>query len=164
MLAEQAFILAIREHEGLIHKVCILYEQEQCLREDLYQEIILNAWKGISSFRGDARFSTWLYRVAINTAISSFRKSKRSIRFIPLPPNLDQAEQEHSPEPPEQQLYTAIGGLSKLDKALVMLYLDNYSYLEISELLGISENHIAVKMARIKKRLRNIITAHKICG
>jgi RNA polymerase sigma-70 factor, ECF subfamily len=162
MLSEQEFITAIKEHEGIIHKVCNLYQQDQALRKDLFQEIVLNAWKGIVSFRGESRFSTWLYRVALNTAISFYRKSKQGPLITSLPEQLDIQSQDHYDDQSFQMMYQAISELSKVDKAVVMLYLEEYNYSEMGELLGISENHIAVKMSRIKIRLKKIISQHQM--
>ena len=124
-------------------------------REDLFQEITLQAWKAYGNFRGDAKFSTWLYRVALNTAITFFRKDKKkpdiySTDIIP-------EKVEENTDPLEEQvkaMYAAIGELSKIDKALVMLYLEDYSYQEIGEMMGITANNVAVKMNRIKIKLK----------
>jgi RNA polymerase sigma factor (sigma-70 family) len=162
MLSEKEFIVAIKEHEGILHKVCNLYQQDPALRKDLFQEIILNAWKGVGSFRREARFSTWLYRVALNTAISFYRKSKQEPFLTVLPDQLEVASEDFQENDEFRLMYRAIGELSKVDKAVIMLYLEEYSYTEMSELLGISENHIAVKMSRIKLRLKKIISHHQM--
>jgi RNA polymerase sigma-70 factor (ECF subfamily) len=124
-------------------------------REDLFQEITLQAWKAYGSFRGDARFSTWLYRVALNTAITFFRKEKRRPGLHLTDSLPEQADDTH--DPVEEQLkamYAAIGELSRIDKALIMLYLEDYSYNEIGEMMGITANNVAVKMNRIKTKLK----------
>jgi RNA polymerase sigma-70 factor (ECF subfamily) len=124
-------------------------------REDLFQEITLQAWKAYGSFRGDARFSTWLYRVALNTAITFFRKEKRRPGLQLTDSLPEQADDTH--DPVEEQLkamYAAIGELSRIDKALIMLYLEDYSYNEIGEMMGITANNVAVKMNRIKTKLK----------
>jgi len=123
-------------------------------REDLFQEITLQAWNAYKSFRGESKFSTWLYRVALNTAISFFRKEKRkpvfqsTVEFPESPEIIDNTEEQI------QAMYKAIGTLSKIDKALVMLYLEDYSYDEIGNMLGITANNVAVKMNRIKSKLK----------
>jgi RNA polymerase sigma factor (sigma-70 family) len=157
MSSDKDFIATIKAHEGIIHKVCVLYQQDPLQRQDLFQEIVLNAWKGYGAFRRDALFSTWLYRIAINTAISFFRQSTKRIQTTQL---LVEPATAWVASPEEQYnvaLYEAIGALSKVDKALVMLYLDDFSYAEIGALLGMSENLIAVKMARVRQRLKKII-------
>jgi len=131
-------------------------------REDLFQEILLNAWKGVHNFKGDALFSTWLYRVALNTAVSFYRKERRQVETTPWPPALA------LPDPTEgnmqeelDALYHAIAHLSAIDKALVMLYLEEYSYAEIADIMGITANNVAVKMNRIKTRLKTRIKANE---
>jgi RNA polymerase sigma-70 factor (ECF subfamily) len=154
--ADKSFIQLLNQHQKIIHKVCNLYLNWQEDKEDLFQEITLQAWKAYGQFRGDAKFSTWLYRVALNTAITFFRKDKKK-DFIDsvaeLPDHFHSAEKD-SIEEKTQAMYKAIGTLSKIDKAIVMLYLEDYSYAEISEIIGITANNIAVKMNRIKVKLR----------
>lgn len=154
--ADKTFIQLLNQHQKIIHKVCNLYLNWQEDKEDLFQEITLQAWKAYGQFRGDAKFSTWLYRVALNTAITFFRKDKKK-DFIDsvaeLPDHFHSAEKD-SIEEKTQAMYKAIGTLSKIDKAIVMLYLEDYSYAEISEIIGITANNIAVKMNRIKVKLR----------
>jgi RNA polymerase sigma factor (sigma-70 family) len=155
-LTERQFIQSIETHQGIIHKVCNLYMGPGHDREDLFQEILLSAWKGIHNFKGDALFSTWLYRVALNTAITFYRKERRQVATAPWPSALvlpDNTSDSRSGEEFDA-LYQAIGELSAIDKALVMLYLEEYSYAEISDIMGITANNVAVKMNRIKTRLR----------
>lgn len=131
-------------------------------REDLFQEILLNAWKGIRSFKGEARFSTWLYRVALNTAITFYRKERRQVETMPWPPAL--ALPDNTPDGQQEalrEMYRAIGELSPIDKALVMLYLEEYSYAEIGDIMGITANNVAVKMNRIKTRLKTRIKTNE---
>lgn len=134
-----------------------MYVQRPEDREDLFQEITLQAWKSYPRFKGDARFSTWLYRVALNTAITHFRKQKNN----PLRQSDEAAIDllDTSPDPTEEQfqmMYKAIGELSEVDKALVLLYLEDYPYDDIAQMMGITANHVAVKMNRIKAKLQSI--------
>lgn len=156
-MGESEFIQLIQENQRIIHKVCSMYVQRVEDRDDLFQEITLQAWKSYARFKGDARFSTWLYRVALNTAITHFRKQKRN--------PLRQSEetvidlQDTPTDPTEEQfqiMYKAIGELSEVDKALVLLYLDDYPYDDIAQMMGITANHVAVKMNRIKTKLQSI--------
>jgi RNA polymerase sigma-70 factor (ECF subfamily) len=155
MAPEKAFITLLNQHQKIIYKVCNLYMDLHSDKEDLFQEITLQAWKAYGSFRGDAKFSTWLYRVALNTAITFFRKEKKKPAIYStdiVPEQLDEAA-----GPIEEQvkaMYDAIGELSKIDKAIVMLYLEDYSYHEIGEMMGITANNVAVKMNRIKTKLK----------
>lgn len=155
MSVEKEFIKLLNQHQKIIHKVCSLYMNSQTAKEDLFQEIALQAWKAYGNFRGDAKFSTWLYRVALNTAITFYRKEKKtdfiySTNIIPdsLNNEIDTTESKL------KCMYAAISHLSKIDKAIVMLYLEDYSYAEISDTIGITANHIAVKMNRIKIKLK----------
>jgi RNA polymerase sigma-70 factor (ECF subfamily) len=155
MPSEKEFITLLNQHQKIIHKVCNLYMDRYSDREDLFQEITLQAWKAYGNFRGDARFSTWLYRVALNTAITFFRKEKRRPGLQLTDSLPEQADDTH--DPVEEQLkamYAAIGELSRIDKALIMLYLEDYSYNEIGEMMGITANNVAVKMNRIKTKLK----------
>jgi RNA polymerase sigma-70 factor, ECF subfamily len=154
MLQEKEFIELLNRHQNIIHKICNIYMDEKADKEDLFQEITLQAWKAYKNFRGDAQFSTWLYRVALNTAITFYRKEKRQVPTL----NTDQFPEEIEPfNPVEEQLqamYRAIAQLSKIDKALIMLYLEDYSYIDIGEMLGITANNVAVKMNRLKTKLK----------
>lgn len=124
-------------------------------REDLFQEITLQAWKAYANFRGDAKFSTWLYRIALNTAITFFRKEKRAPSIYSTDVVPEQNEEAYDPiEEKVKAMYAAIGNLSKIDKAIVMLYLEDYSYIEIGDMMGITANNVAVKMNRIKIKLK----------
>jgi RNA polymerase sigma-70 factor (ECF subfamily) len=152
---EQEFVALINQHQKLIHKVCYLYLNDMNDREDLFQEITLQVWKSMSSFKGESKFSTWLYRIALNTAITFYRKERKSIIVLTevLP---DKAEETNIAEEQLKELHYAIGQLSKIEKALVMLYLENCSYNEIAEVLGITANNVAVKMSRIKTKLKEL--------
>lgn len=154
------FIALLTQHRKIIYKVCNLYMDDREQRDDLFQEITLQAWKSFAHFRGDARFGTWLYRVALNTAITYFKKEKRK-----APVFLSEVfpEMPEMPDPAEEQLqamYKAIATLSKIDKALVMLYLEDYSYQDIGDMLGITANNVAVKMNRVKARLKEESKKH----
>lgn len=155
MASEKEFISLLNQHQKIVYKVCNLYMDMHSDREDLFQEITLQAWKAYGNFRGDAKFSTWLYRVSLNTAITFFRKEKKKpiIYSTDMVPDIN----EDSYDPIEEQvkaMYAAIGELSKIDKAIVMLYLEEYSYIEIGEMMGITANNVAVKMSRIKTKLK----------
>lgn len=150
MLSEKEFLSAIREHEKIIWKVISMYQTNSGDREDLRQEILLNAWKGSRNFRGEAKFSTWLYQVALNTAITFYKKDLRQNALR----EMQQQPDEQMDQPEMELLNKAINELSRVDKALVMLFLDDYSYAEIAAMMGITANNVAVKMNRIKSRLK----------
>ena len=162
-MAESEFIQLIEEHQRIIHKVCRMYVQRPDDREDLFQEITLQAWKSYPRFKGNARFSTWLYRVALNTAITYYRKQKRN----PIThSDITVYEIQEAPTDPTeaqfQLMYTAIGELSEVDKALVLLYLEDYPYDDIAQMMGITANHVAVKMNRIKSKLQSITSQMRL--
>lgn len=156
MSKEKEFIALLNEHQRIIHKVCNLYMDAHADREDLFQEITLQAWKAYGNFRGDAKFSTWLYRVALNTAITFFRKEKRQpdIFSTDAVPDFNANDAYDPIEEQVKAMYAAIGELSKIDKAIVMLYLEDYNYNDIGEMMGITANNVAVKMNRIKTKLK----------
>jgi|SRR6185437_15873726 len=128
-------------------------------RQDLFQEIVIQLWRSYPGFRGDALFSTWLYRIALNTAISGLRKQRRvgpSIDPDQLSIPMQDMQYVNDKEEQLQQLYAAIDRLTEVEKALTMLYLEDKSYQEMEEILGISQNNLRVKMNRIKEKLRKM--------
>jgi len=145
------------EHQGIVHHISAMYANSLEERDDLSQEIILQLWRSFRSFQNQSKFSTWLYRVALNTAISYLRKSKKfqwttldkadGIAIDPID-NLDEDI---------RYLYQTINKLSKVDRAITMLYLEEYSYEEMAEILGISPVNVGVRINRIKKRLKKIM-------
>ncbi len=160
MATEKEFIQLLNKHQNIIHKVCRLYMDKADEREDLFQEVTLQAWKAFASFRGDAQFSTWLYRVALNTAITFYRKEKKQLPVFNTEIFPDSSESYNPIEEQVQAMYKAIGDLSKIDKALVMLYLEDYDYKTIGDMLGISPNNVAVKMNRVKVKLKEETQKH----
>jgi RNA polymerase sigma factor (sigma-70 family) len=160
MANEQEFIQLLNKHQNIIHKVCSIYMDTPADKEDLFQEVTLQAWKAYPSFRGDAKFSTWLYRVALNTAITFFRKEKKQVPTFSTEIFPDTTDYHNPIEEQVKAMYKAIGELSKIDKALVMLYLEDYNYNLIGEMLGISANNVAVKLNRIKVKLKEQTQKH----
>ncbi|WP_461534398.1 RNA polymerase sigma factor [Sinomicrobium sp.] len=157
---EQRFISQLEKHQNIVHKVCRIYTSGQDEHSDLFQEITIQLWKAFPNFRGDAKFSTWMYRVALNTAITLYRKSKRSVRGDSHEYVLNNLKYHEYNDEEEQQLklmYDAIKQLSDVEKALIFLFLEDKSYREISETMGITEVNARVKMNRIKSKLRTIL-------
>ena len=157
--AEQEFLQLINQNQGIVRKVCHLYGRNDTDKEDLYQEIVIQLWKAFSSFRGEAKFSTWMYRIALNTAISNLRKQTKKValsfpEFIPHE-NAD-TNDEKIKEEKLSEMYAAISRLTEVEKAIVMLYLEDKSYEEMEEILGISNGTLRVKMNRIKDKLRSL--------
>ncbi|MGQ7854167.1 RNA polymerase sigma factor [Pedobacter sp. WC2501] len=154
---EITFETQLKDYKLLIYKVCRMYANNHDDIQDLYQDIIIQLWKSYPKFRGEAKFSTWLYRIAINTALTNFRIQKRKIQTsdvelqsmqIPYEEDIGLKEEQH------QQLYAAIQQLNDVEKSIVMLYLEDKSYDEMEEILGISNATLRVKMNRIKEKLR----------
>ena len=157
---EQRFVAQLEENQNIVHKICRMYTYDQQSHKDLFQEITIQLWRAFPKFRGDSKFSTWMYRVALNTAITLYRKKKRSIKTQDYEAISFKISDEPYDDQTEQQLYvmyTAVKELNDIEKALVFLYLEDKNYKEISETLGITEVNARVKMNRIKTKLRNIL-------
>ena len=157
---EQRFVKELEEHQNIIHKVCRLYTNNQSAHNDLFQEITIQLWKAFPKFRGESKFSTWMYRVALNTAITLYRKSKRTINTSDISNFHFKISDQAYDDTEEEQLklmYSAIKQLSDIEKALIFLYLEDKNYKEISQTMGISEVNARVKMNRIKSKLKKIL-------
>lgn len=154
MSLDKEFLEQLKAHERIIHKVCRVYQDDAADREDLFQEIVCQAWRSYASFRSESKFPTWLYRVSLNTAITYFRRQRRRRSADPA----DIAMRLHPHDDPyaEQvgRLYAAINRLSGIDKAIVLLYLEDCSYEEMADVMGLSRVNIGVRLNRIRKRLR----------
>ncbi|MCE2974027.1 MAG: sigma-70 family RNA polymerase sigma factor [Sediminibacterium sp.] len=160
MNRESEFIALLEAYQRIVKKVCRIYAHTTEDRNDLFQEIALQAWRSFPRFRGDAQFSTWLYRVSLNTAITFYRKEQKktsvpvlSDEFVAPASELDPREEQL------ESMYRAISTLSELDKAIVLLYLEDYPYDDIGQMMGITPNHVAVKMSRIKIKLQSLTQA-----
>ena len=156
---EKLFENHIREHELLLYKICRIYARTDADRQDLFQEIVIQLWHAFPKFKGESKFSTWLYRVAINTAITGLRKKRDFITsYEPalLPVNVADEGTGGAEEEKLRQLYSAIEQLNLVEKSIVMLYMEDKSYAEMEDILGITEGNLRVKMNRIKEKLRQI--------
>jgi RNA polymerase sigma factor (sigma-70 family) len=157
---EHNFVELLEKHQNIVHKVCRLYTYNYDDHNDLFQEITIQLWKAYPKFRGDAKFSTWMYRVGLNTAITLYRKSKRRINtqdFGDVEFKISAEEYDDTEEQQLKLLYKAVRQLNDIEKALVFLYLEDKNYREISETMGISEVNARVKMNRVKTKLRTIL-------
>jgi len=157
---EHSFVTQLETNQNIVHKICRLYTNDSDAHNDLFQEITIQLWKAFPKFRGDSKFSTWMYRVGLNTAITLYRKSKRSITTQDFEGVSFKMKAEDYDDTEEQQLkllYKAVHKLNDIEKALVFLYLEDKDYREISETMGISEVNARVKMNRIKTKLRTIL-------
>ena len=157
---EKEFIELSNNNRALIFKVCNLYCSHDESRRDLFQEVVLQLWKSFPGFRKEAANSTWIYRVALNTAISNFRKELKRPEKQPLTllefeiPDISNATEK---EEGRSMLNQAIAKLTEIEKAVIMLYLDEKTYDEISEIIGISNSNVGVRLNRIKNKLSQLI-------
>lgn len=158
---ESEFTQLITENQGIIHKVCRIYCDTPESHEDLFQEIVLQLWKSFSSFKGDSKFSTWMYRVGLNTAITLFRKKSKTINTTFIDQNnffnLKAHEKDEEYEERLNLLYSSIKKLNDVERALILLYLEDLPYKEISATLGITEVNARVKMNRARARLKEMM-------
>lgn len=157
--AEKKFEHLVREHALLLHKICRIYSYTDADRQDLFQDIVIQLWSAYPRFKGESGITTWLYRVALNTAISGFRKSKKNPGTVDLAPAIEQLSDighNNADEEKLQQMYIAIEQLNDIEKAIVMLYMEDRSYQEMEDILGIGQGTLRVKMNRIKEKLRQL--------
>lgn len=160
-MSEQEFLQLIRQHQGIIYKLAALYAADEEEKKDFCQEILLQAWKSFTRFRYEAKFSTWLYRVSLNTLLTIQRKE----RIIDYRDSLDALENRATTgsgiSPEAAALEQAIRRLPETDRALISMHLDGYNHDEIAETIGINKNHVAVKLHRIKQQLSQILNPEK---
>ena len=159
---EEKFVEELEKNQNIVHKICRLYTNDQDSHNDLFQEVTIQLWKAYPNFRGDAKFSTWMYRVALNTAITLYRKSKKRVKTEDYDRVMFKIASEEYDNTVEEQLklmYAAVRQLNDIDKALVFLYLEDKPYSEISETLGISEVNARVKMNRVKGKLKQLLNS-----
>lgn len=158
---EKYFSELAEQNQGIIHKVCSMYCEKESDRQDLFQDILIQWWRAFPSFKGQSKFSTWAYRVAINTAISNYRKSKRQLDYQSLDTAAlqipDYKNQSAEYEERSRILHSAIKQLSKIEKAIIMLYLEDHSYEEISKIIGITKTNVGVKINRTKIKLKKMM-------
>ena len=139
------------------YKVCYLYTHPNAPLNDLYQDVVLNLWKAYPKFRKECKISTWIYRIALNTCISFYRKEKNVPEIISLTKDIDRTIEAHDPiNEMLKQLYQMINQLGQLDKSIILLYLEDKSYEEIAEITGLTVTNIATKLSRIKDKLKRM--------
>ncbi len=162
---EKEFLQIIQKNQGIIHKVCNIYCDTDDDRNDLFQEIVAQLWKSYPSFRNESKISTWMYRVALNTAITTFKKSKRRPDQSSLTYENFQIEEEKYDNETEENikiLHKAIQQLTGIEKSIILLFLENKKYEEIAEITGITQNYVRVKMNRIKKKLKKLMDKEEL--
>lgn len=151
------FLEMIRQNEGIIYKVTSFYTDKDHPIGDLYQEVVLNLWKAYPSFRGESKYSTWIYRIALNTCVSFYRRNKKNITYVDISMDIPESIDNNNEE--IQELYRLINRLGKIERALVLLYLDDKSYKEIADITGLTVTNVATKLSRIKEKLKQMSNA-----
>jgi len=154
---EKEFLKTIQECQKIIGKVCSLYRDTKQDQEDLFQEIVYQLWKSYPRFRGESKASSWVYRIALNTAIVVYRKPGLAIKYYDEVPDHLHPSSEKIRSDNEEKLFNALRKLSDVEKGIVSLYLDDFSYREIADITGISESNVGVRLNRIKNKLKQLI-------
>lgn len=154
---ETEFLGLIHENQKIIHKICKLYRDSREDQEDLFQEIVYQLWKSYPGFRRESKVSSWIYRIALNTAIATYRKSKIFIDYYEEFPEHIHPSNEKTISENEERLFWALRKLNDSEKAVISLYLEDFNYKEIAEITGISDSNVGVRLNRIKNKLKQIL-------
>jgi len=150
---EVEFLDMLREYNRIIYKAASFYADENSAIDDLYQDVVLNLWKSFPDFRKESQLSTWIYRIALNTCVSFYRKNSRRPACVEITPDVKAYVEENEAV---AELYACINRLGKLERALILLYLEDRPYKEIAEIMGITVTNVSTKINRIKEKLRQI--------
>ena len=155
---EILFNSLIKENSRIINSVCYFYSSDNIPFEDLRQEVYINIWKGLDQFRSESKVSTWIYRIAINTALMSIRTGKKKINTVPIDSIIfnNSQETDNSQKDRLEALDSLIDKLDEIEKAIILLWLDEYSYEEIAETMGMKKSNVATKIFRIKEKLSKL--------
>jgi len=153
---EDFFARLVREHKSTIYTVCYMFSHDEDEVNDLFQETLINMWKGIDSFREESKISTWIYRVALNTCLLQERKKKKEVKKVALTMDVNFFEDSDANSMQVRQLHQRIGRLGLVDRALVMMWLEGMSYDEMGAVMGISPQNVGVKLFRIKEQLKKL--------
>jgi len=149
---QKEFLKILSDYQGIIHKVNLIYFKSDMDREDNFQEVVYQLWRSFPSLKSREKIASWFYAVAINTAISKIRKDSK-LEFYDSIPDFTSVEQNESGED-YQNLIDALQKFNEIDKSIMLLYMEDYSYKEIAGILGISTSNIGVKIHRLKDQLR----------
>ncbi len=162
----EQFVKLIEDHKGIIYKVCNSYCTERQYRDDLAQEIVYQLWRSFASFNNAMKFSTWMYRIALNVAISFYRRESKKVVVVSLSEHLmdyeTSANNRNEEDPNIKLLMLFINELKAIDKSIMILYLDDKSYKEIAEITGITESNVATRINRIKEKIKSKFSTSKI--
>ena len=153
--SETAFAQMVKEHKNTIYTVCFMFSKDSDEVNDLFQEVLINLWKGLESFEGKSKIDTWIWRVSFNTCISQERKKKRN-SSIPLSMGIDLFNDKDEDTKQVKMLYDRIHRLKPFDRAIVLLWLENMSYEEIAAIVGITVKNVSVRLYRIKEELKQM--------
>lgn len=153
---EKSFIEMVQQNERIIYKVCTFYVSNEYPLVDLYQEVVYNLWSSYPKFRNESSQSTWIYRIALNTCISGLRKFLRKPKKVSVSIFEDAIAAPEDKTGQIQEMYNFINQLSKIEKAIVLLWLEEKSYKEIAEITGITVSNVATKLKRAKEKLRKM--------
>ena len=154
-MKEKEFEKIVKEHKNTIYTVCFMFSKDADEVNDLFQETLINLWQGFNSFKGESSIRTWIWRVSLNTCISSERK-KNKLHTVPLSMDINLYEDTDEDSRQIQMLYNRINRLKPFDRAIVLLWLDNLSYDEIAAIIGISVKNVSVRLVRIKDELKKM--------
>ncbi|MBP5797373.1 MAG: RNA polymerase sigma factor [Bacteroidales bacterium] len=150
---EHQFELLVREHKRTIYTVCYMFSHNKTEVEDLFQEVLIRLWNGFDHYEGRSSARTWVYRVALNTAINQDKKERRRIETVPLTVDIDPFEADNPKTQQVRKLHDLISQLELIDRSLVLLWLEGIPYDEIGAIIGITPNNVGVRLARIKEKL-----------
>jgi RNA polymerase sigma-70 factor (ECF subfamily) len=153
---ELEFAQIVKEQKGTIYTVCYMFSKDEAEVSDLFQDILVNLWKGFAKFRGESSYGTWIYRVSLNTCISAERKKKRKAETIPLTMDINLFEDSDEDTRQVRMLRDRISRLGPFDRAIVLLWLENLSYDEIGAIVGISAKNVSVRLVRIREQLKKM--------
>ena len=153
---EKAFSDVVKKYKNTVFTVCYLFSKDQDEVNDLFQETLINLWRGFDSFKGQCDVKTWIWRVSLNTCLTFERKKKRTIETVPLSMDINLFTDTDDDTRQIQQLYSRINKLGLVDRAIILLWLENMSYEEIGQIIGISTKNVSVKLVRIKEQLKKM--------
>ena len=156
---EKDFANIVRKHKSTIYTVCYMFSQDNDEVEDLFQETLINLWKGSAQFRGDSSPATWIWKVSLNTCISFDRKKRRRGESVPLSMSINLFEDDDNDSRQIEMLRKRINQLGPFDRAIVLLWLENLSYEEIGEIVGITAKNVSVRLVRIREQLKKMSTS-----
>ena len=153
---EREFAQIVLENKRRIYTVCYMFSKDADEVNDLFQEILINLWKGLQKYEGDKFISTWIWRVSLNTCINYSKKQKRALEKVPLDVNINLFEDMDDDSMQIRQLYDRINKLGYIDRSIILMWLENLSYDEIGSILGITANNVSVKLVRIREKLKSM--------